>query len=644
MGNSREWIGRRGALLILMTVLLASCGGGGGGAASADPPPPPPPSPTLSLSQTSVVVSAMQGAAAPASADITLSIANAPAAPLQSSVSVSGTEIGAVNTMWQSASQGALTIVFVSPDQLGPGNYTEILTLNVCTDSACSHPIAGSPARITITYTVAGGTPTPVSFYFPQPQSSFSATTSDTSPESTSFTFYIQHVPPAGLYLLITQPKSGFVTGLTDTVEPDSLGELIVTLNLALQSPASLGSGFFQSSVSVAVCYDKACTRPVAGSPVSVPIQYAVYLTQGQEYSLLSSTAGGISDVAYDTTSGSLYVTGLGGYNSAFSSAVTEVNPATGSTVKQVSLNDGLSRLALSDDGQYLYAASTANPSIYRLLTPALTTDLTIDLGSTSGPEGVQAIIAGALAVAPAAPHTLGVALAHPAGSDISQGEAVFDDGVMRTQMLAPLGVYTEHDSIAWGATAGTLYVVRASVQQPVARELDALSVNASGITLAQSVNLIGTADSGAPFVYAAGSLYEATGFVRDAATLNILEEVALPPTPSDPNAYGILCLTPDIANHRLFILANDSRTSKLVLLIYALPSLSLQGAIDFGFDSFDGNIQTRLILWGTNGIAFNRNGLQILSGSFSAPGSGSTTTGARRTSAALHVLAGKRD
>ena len=169
----REWVGRRGALLILMTVFLAGCGGGGGGAASADPPPPPPPSPTLSLSQTSVAVSAMQGAAAPASANITLSIANAPAAPLQSSVSVSGTELGAVNAMWQSASQGALTIVFVPPGQLGPGNYTEILTLNVCTDSACTHPIAGSPARITITYTVAGGTPTPVSFYFPQPQSSF---------------------------------------------------------------------------------------------------------------------------------------------------------------------------------------------------------------------------------------------------------------------------------------------------------------------------------------------------------------------------------------------------------------------------------------------------------------------------------------
>jgi hypothetical protein len=126
----------------------------------------------------------------------------------------------------------------------------------------------------------------------------------------------------------------------------------------------------------------------VAGSPVSVPIQYAVYLTQGQEYSLLSSTAGGISDVAYDTTSGSLYVTGLGGYNSAFSSAVTEVNPATGSTVKQVSLNDGLSRLALSDDGQYLYAASTANPSIYRLLTLSL--QGAIDFGFDSFDGNIQ--------------------------------------------------------------------------------------------------------------------------------------------------------------------------------------------------------------------------------------------------------------
>jgi hypothetical protein len=39
----------------------------------------------------------------------------------------------------------------------------------------------------------------------------------------------------------------------------------------------------------------------------------------------------------------------------------------------------------------------------------------------------------------------------------------------------------------------------------------------------------------------------------------------------------------------------------------------------DFGYDSFDVSLTTRIILWGTTGVAFNRNGLQILSGTFVA-------------------------
>jgi hypothetical protein len=617
----------RGVLVVLAAAVLAGCGGGASSGSSDAPVPstPPPASPSLSLSQTSVAVSGATGAAAPASVNIQLTVANAPSSTLTSTVTLSGDSVAAAGASWQSNGAGVLTIAFAPPGQLGAGNYTQNVTLNVCTDTACAHPIAGSPAKVTVTYAVTGSVLQPVSFYFPHPSSGFQATTSDTSPETTNFTFYIRNVPPAGLFVLVTQPKGGFVTGLTDTVEPDTAGELVATLALTLQSPASLGSGFFNSSVSVAICYDQACSKPVAGSPLMVPIQYTVYLTQGKEYSLVSSNVGGISDLAYDSSRGSLYVTGLAGYNSNYSSAVSEVNPATGNAVAQLSLNDGLSHVAVSDDGQYVYAASNMNSSIYRLALPALTTDITIDLGNASTDEGAEANIAGGMAVAPGAAHSLVVALAHSSGPSQSQGVAIFDDGTERAQVLSPLSVYTHADSIAWGANSGTLYVSRES-DQPVDWEIDTLSVDPSGVTLASSVNLTGTPDSSGSIVYASGKLYESTGFVRDATSLSVLDQVALPPSTSSPSPYVILCLTPDIANNRLFVLSNDGQSSHLLLLIYALPALTLQGAIDLGFDSFDVSIQTHLILWGTQGIAFNRNGLQILSGSFSAPRSGSTT------------------
>jgi hypothetical protein len=206
--------------------------------------------------------------------------------------------------------------------------------------------------------------------------------------------------------------------------------------------------------------------------------------------------------------------------------------------------------------------------------------------------------------------------------------------GSERAQVLAPLGNYTRADSIAWGANTGTMYVSRESDELPEDWEIDILSVDPSGVTLASSVNLTGTPDSSGSIVYASGKLYESTGFVRDAASLSVLAQVALPPTTLSPNPYGIVCLTPDIENNRLFVLSSDIQSSHLVLLIYALPALTLQGAIDLGFDSFDVNVQTHLILWGAQGIAFNRNGLQILSGSFSDPGSGSATTTTTRTAA----------
>jgi hypothetical protein len=586
-------------------------------------------------------VSSATGDGAPASVTVKVSVANAPSTALTGSVAFSGDYIATASASWQSSSEGELTIAFFSPDQLGAGNYSATVTVNVCSDTECAHPIQGSPAQVTVHYAVTGSALPPVSFYFTNPFSNFAATTSETSPETTNFTFDIKNVPPAGLYAVITQPKGGFVTGVSDSVTIDTAGELVVTLTMTLQSPASLGSGFFNSSVSVAICYDQACNNPVPGSPVSVPIYYEVYLTQGKEYSLVSSSAQGISDLAYDSASGSLYVTGLSGYNSGYSSAVTELDPVTGKILSQQSVPDGLRHIAVSDDGQFVYAASTTNSSIYRLNVPALTTDITIDLGSSSTDEGVEANIAGGIAVAPGAPRTLAVALSHAAGPNQSQGVAIFDDGTARPKVLAPLSNYTRADSIAWGANAQTLYDSRESDQQPEDWEIDALSVDSSGLTLSNSVGLTGTSDSAGLITYASGTLYESTGFLRDATTLKVVQQVALPEDGESPNPFSIVCITPDTANNRVLVLSRNGTSSHLLLLSYASSTLSLQGVADLGYDSFDVNIQTRQIVWGTQGVAFNRNGLQILSGSFSAPGSGNNPAGARYTGKELlHTFA----
>ena len=49
---------------------------------------------------------------------------------------------------------GVLTVNLQPPGNLGPGVYTDLITLSICYDSACTRPAVGSPFRIPVTYTV----------------------------------------------------------------------------------------------------------------------------------------------------------------------------------------------------------------------------------------------------------------------------------------------------------------------------------------------------------------------------------------------------------------------------------------------------------------------------------------------------------
>ncbi len=312
-------IGVRGLIALSATALILSgCGGGGaatgtsstsgslgnsgssgtsGSSGSSGSTPP-----SLIIAQTPVNVSGQTGNAAPASVSIPFTVSNPPSgANLYAGASFSGDYVAQVSTSWQSAAAGTLTISFLAPALLGSGNYTETVTLNVCSDSACSKPISGAPVSLTVNYSVTGNALAAVSFYFPTTIANFATTTSVTTPETTTFLIIFNNVPPAGLYLTLAQPQGGYITNVTDTVEPDTSGNTDVTLNITLASPASLGSGYFKSSVTLQVCYDADCKNSVVGSPITVPISYEVSLTQGLEYSAASSTVSGVSDVAYDT-------------------------------------------------------------------------------------------------------------------------------------------------------------------------------------------------------------------------------------------------------------------------------------------------------------------------------------------------------
>jgi hypothetical protein len=292
-------------------------------------------------------------------------------------------------------------------------------------------------------------------------------------------------------------------------------------------------------------------------------------------------------------------------------------------------INDDLTNIAVSDDGQLLYAGTAADPVVYRLTLPALQSDITIPLGSvTEPPANVVPNIAGQLAVAPGAAHTLAVSLVPSENSMEPPGILIFDDATARAQSIPQLGRFASSDALAWGPTAGILYASRYAYQGPLAQEIDVLQADPTGLSIQSDFDLTGGTDTFGAIRYDSGKLYEASGIVRDATSGAVLGQIALPDYLSIEPSPEVLCVTPDGANSRLFALVHDNESEHLLLFVYSLPSLAPQAYIDLGFDTYEVNIATRMILWGPNGIAFNRERLQILSGTFLAAGNvGSQST-----------------
>jgi hypothetical protein len=632
-------------IAVLSLASLSACGGGSGTSDTAANPAGGS-SASLSLSESTLAVTADTSGAAPPDSHVQVTIASPPNSGLHYNVHVAGPTVANASFVSQSPGTGQLAITFADPALVGAGTYTDTVQLTACMDTGCTQPINGSPATVTVTYTVTGSALPPPSFYLPQPITGFQAHTADTSSQTTNFNFNIKNVPPDGLYIAITQPSHGFVTSVSDTVSPVSDGSMDVQIVLSLVSPASLGSGFFNSSVTFMVCYDKACAHQVQGSPVTQPIYYVVSLTEGKEYSLRTAGPyGGVTDLAYDRANTQIYVSALSGYSSSpFSGAITQVDPTTGAIGSQVVFNDDLSTVAVSDDGAYLYAGSRDNPVVHRLLLPSLQADLDIPLGSSGDPNtGGGPNVVSQMAVAPGSAHTLLVSLGHPSGNQTA-GTEIFDDALARSATLVPLGYNASPDAIAWGSTASSLYAYRYSYQLPFDQEIDSVMANTGGLAVQSSVDLTGGPDAVYEIKYDNGRIYDLGGYVRDAASSAVVGQFQMPgnQSVSMPPDDEIVSMAPDSANGRAFFLVHNETSSHLRLYNFDAATFALLSVIDLGYDNFDVALKPHMIVWGSNGVAANRDGLQILSGSFyAAPEAGSTTgirASAKRTLGSIRL------
>jgi hypothetical protein len=225
---------------------------------------------------------------------------------------------------------------------LGAGTFQGSVQISVCADAACAQPISGSPATINVIYVINAGAQPPASFTVQQGPAAITSPlfTSQTTAILDDFSFYVTNLPSSGLWLQVTQPANGLVTSAAS----QAFTGPTAVIGLTLKSPAALGPGLYNSSVSFSLCYDSACADPVPGNPVTEPLVFTVSATAGLEFTSRSISLPGVSALAWDAAQQQLYATTSAGGSPADS--LVQVDPASGAVGSALALPVALTQLA----------------------------------------------------------------------------------------------------------------------------------------------------------------------------------------------------------------------------------------------------------------------------------------------------------
>lgn len=262
--------------------------------------------------------------------------------------------------------------------------------------------------------------------------------------------------------------------------------------------------------------------------------------------------------------------------------SIAPVTPLTGAVGPSVFLGSEPTKMAVSDNGQFIYALLNGSASIRRFEIATQTAGLQFSLGHDSSGSPLLPVD---LAVQPSNPNTL--AVMRQGGSS---GIAIYDAGVPRSAIVNAFATSFTFNNIdasrLYGLSGGTL--IR-------------MMVNASGVTQTGTTNVSG----GGAVRFDNGRLYTSSGQVLDPETGTLFG------TFTGTNINNSTTFTTDSAINRAFYLTAPgfSGTQTLNLRVYDTQTFVPVGTLDIP------NVvgaPTRMVRWGSNGLAFCTNSGQL--------------------------------
>jgi len=284
------------------------------------------------------------------------------------------------------------------------------------------------------------------------------------------------------------------------------------------------------------------------------------------------------NDLVYDPVSQRIYAS-VGAAGGERANTVTPINPATGTLEAGIAVGSDPARLALSDGGQYLYVGLDGEGNVRRIDLPTRTPGLQFSLGPGGRAQDI--------AVMPGRP---GSAVISKVGGS---GVAVYDEGVARPRTLDQFEVCNDVET----NEAGTLVYCHNS--QNSESGLRKLSVGDDGLTLvSRAFNLLLYLPG---MRYQAGRIFARSGEVIDAEAMAGVGRFQLP-----SHGYAV---APDVANNRVYFIANTETGFNKYLLAFDLQTSLLVGKLTLSAVSGD---PASLIRWGATGLAFRTTGGQV--------------------------------
>lgn len=289
------------------------------------------------------------------------------------------------------------------------------------------------------------------------------------------------------------------------------------------------------------------------------------------------------NDLVYDANTDRIYVS-VSSVNGSNGNSIGVINPHTATLDTTVFIGSEPDKLAISDNGQFVFASLFGSGSVRRFNVPMLKSESQFSLGSD--PFTGQ-FFAEDIEVMPGQANTLAVSRRNFGFSPKHEGVAIYDNGVQRPKTTVKFDI----NNVIEFLDAGTVYGLNNETTEFGLRKL---AVDAQGI---QEISLAGSVTLGFfnDFIISKKVLYLTNGRAYDVSGSGPVLLATF------PFAYGNVAA--DTLANRIAYLADDFNTGQLLIRRYNPDNFLSADTIEL--DNFDGT-PIQFICWGKNRYAFN--------------------------------------